>query len=100
LVGGKMAEEVEPRDRVLLPEDVVAASAFEGDADTKVVESDSGHEGWRGLAVGPKPREVFAAKIADAGTVFWNGPMGVFEGPRCAEGTGAGGRAAAGAGEM
>jgi len=96
LVGGKMAEEVEPRDRVLLPEDVVAASAFEADADAKVVQSDSVPEGWLGLDVGPKTREVFAAKIADAGTVFWNGPMGVFEWPRFAEGTEAVARAVAG----
>jgi phosphoglycerate kinase len=87
LVGGKMAEEVEPREKVLLPEDVVAASAFEADADAKVVAADSVPEGWLGLDVGPKTREAFAAKITNAGTVFWNGPMGVFEWPRFAEGT-------------
>jgi phosphoglycerate kinase len=95
LVGGKMAEEVEPREKVLLPADVVAASAFEADADAKVVAADSVPEGWLGLDVGPKTREVFAAKIAEAGTVFWNGPMGVFEWPRFAEGTAAVARAVA-----
>jgi phosphoglycerate kinase len=95
LVGGKMAEEVEPREKVLLPADVVAASAFESDADAKVVAADSVPEGWLGLDVGPKTREAFVAKIAEAGTVFWNGPMGVFEWPRFAEGTEAVARAVA-----
>jgi len=95
LVGGKMAEEVEPREKVLLPADVVAASAFEADADAKVVAADSVPEGWLGLDVGPKTREAFAAKIVEAGTVFWNGPMGVFEWPRFAEGTEAVARAVA-----
>jgi phosphoglycerate kinase len=95
LVGGKMAEEVEPREKVLLPADVVAASAFEADADAKVVAADSVPEGWLGLDVGPKTREAFVAKIAEAGTVFWNGPMGVFEWPRFAEGTEAVARAVA-----
>ena len=87
LVGGKMAEEVEPREKVVLPVDVVAASAFEADADAKVVAADEVPEGWLALDIGPKAREAFAAKIAGAGTVFWNGPMGVFEWPRFAEGT-------------
>jgi phosphoglycerate kinase len=95
LVGGKMAEEVEPREKVLLPADVVAASAFESDADAKVVAADSVPEGWLGLDVGPKTREAFVAKIAEAETVFWNGPMGVFEWPRFAEGTEAVARAVA-----
>jgi phosphoglycerate kinase len=87
LVGGKMAEEVEPLEKVVLPVDVVAASAFEAEADARVVAADAVPEGWLGLDVGPKTRETFAAKIAGAGTVFWNGPMGVFEWPRFAEGT-------------
>jgi phosphoglycerate kinase len=95
LVGGKMAEEVEPREKVLLPADVVAASAFESDADAKVVAADSVPEGWLGLDVGPKTREAFVAKIAEAETVFLNGPMGVFEWPRFAEGTEAVARAVA-----
>jgi phosphoglycerate kinase len=97
LVGGKMAEEVERRDKVLLPVDVVAASAFEADADAKVVAADAVPDGWLGLDVGPNTREAFAAKIAGAGTVFWNGPMGVFEWPRFAEGTAAVARAVAAA---
>ena len=96
LVGGKMAEEVEARDKVLLPVDVVAASAFEADADAKVVAADAVPEGWLGLDVGPKTRETFTAKIAGAGTVFWNGPMGVFKWPRFADGTEAVAKAVAG----
>src|SRR5207253_3187782 len=44
-------------------------------------------DGWLGLDIGPETREDFARRIASAGTVFWNGPMGVFEWPRFAEGT-------------
>ena len=95
LVGGKMAEEVEPREKVVLPVDVVAASAFEAKADAEVVAADAIPDGWLGLDVGPKTREAFAARIAGAGTVFWNGPMGVFEWPRFAEGTEAVARAVA-----
>ena len=95
LVGGKMAEQVEPQDKVLLPVDVVAASAFDADADSKDVAADEVPEGWLGLDIGPKTREAFAEKIAGAGTVFWNGPMGVFEWPRFAAGTEAVARAVA-----
>jgi phosphoglycerate kinase len=95
LVGGKMAEEVESQNKVLLPGDVVAASAFAAEADAKVVAADEVPDGWLGLDIGPKTREAFAAKIAGAATVFWNGPMGVFEWPRFAEGTEAVARAVA-----
>jgi phosphoglycerate kinase len=90
LVGGKMAEEirVNPIDvEVTLPSDVVAAEAFEPDAEAKVVRADEVPEGWLGLDIGPATREAFAKPIATARTVFWNGPMGVFEWPRFAEGT-------------
>ncbi len=90
LVGGKMAEEIRmhPIDvEVELPQDVVAAVAFEPDAESKVVKADEVPEGWLGLDIGPATREAFAQRIATAKTVFWNGPMGVFEWPRFAEGT-------------
>jgi phosphoglycerate kinase len=87
LIGGKMAEEVERDAGYELPEDVVAAAAFEADADARVVAWDEVPEGWLGLDVGPATRERFSARIAEARTVFWNGPMGVFEWPRFAEGT-------------
>ena len=91
LVGGKMAEELRKDNRlgfdVVLPSDVVAAAAFEEDAEAKVVPYDALPEGWLGLDIGPETRERFGAEIATARTIFWNGPMGVFEWPRFAEGT-------------
>ena len=90
LVGGKMAEEIraDPIDvPVKLPADVVAAAAFEPDAESQVVPSNGVPEGWLGLDIGPATREGYAKRIAMAKTVFWNGPMGVFEWPRFAEGT-------------
>jgi phosphoglycerate kinase len=91
LVGGKMAEELRadnplPFD-VVLPSDVVAASEFAEDAEAKVVPYDAVPEGWLGLDIGPETRTIFADHIAEARTIFWNGPMGVFEWPRFAEGT-------------
>jgi phosphoglycerate kinase len=101
LVGGKMAEELREGSalgfRVELPTDVVAAAAFEADAETKVVPYVALPEGWLGLDIGPESRERFAAAIAGAKTIFWNGPMGVFEWPRFAEGTKAVADAVAGA---
>ena len=90
LVGGKMAEDIRanPIDvPVKLPGDVVAAAAFEADAESKVVPADEVPDGWLGLDIGPATREGYAKRIAMAKTVFWNGPMGVFEWPRFAEGT-------------
>jgi phosphoglycerate kinase len=91
LVGGKMAEELRDDNPlgfpVELPRDVVAAAAFEPDAETEVVPYDRLPEGWLGLDIGPETRDAFAAGIANAKTIFWNGPMGVFEWPRFAEGT-------------
>jgi phosphoglycerate kinase len=101
LIGGKMAEELREGSAlgfpVELPTDVVAAAAFEADAETKVVPYDALPEGWLGLDIGPESRERFAAAIAGAKTIFWNGPMGVFEWPRFAEGTKAVADAVAGA---
>ncbi len=91
LVGGKMAEELRDDNplgfEVELPTDVVAAAAFEPDAETKIVPYHALPEGWLGLDIGPETRERFAGAIAGARTIFWNGPMGVFEWPRFAEGT-------------
>jgi phosphoglycerate kinase len=87
LVGGKMAEEIERGAAYELPEDVVAAAAFEAEAEARVVPWDDVPDGWLGLDIGPATREGYAARIAEARTVFWNGPMGVFEWPRFAEGT-------------
>jgi phosphoglycerate kinase len=91
LIGGKMAEELRdqsPLDfEVELPTDVVAASEFAEDAESKVTPYDEVPDGWLGLDIGPQTRESFAGRIAEAKTVFWNGPMGVFEWSRFAEGT-------------
>ena len=91
LVGGKMAEELRDENALpyeaVLPTDVVAASSFSENADTRVVPYDDLLEGWLGLDIGPETRERFAREISLAQTVFWNGPMGVFEWPRFAEGT-------------
>ena len=91
IVGGKMAEELRGGEQlpfpVELPSDVVAAAAFEEDAETQVAPYDSLPDGWLGLDIGPETRERFGALVREAGTVFWNGPMGVFEWERFAEGT-------------
>jgi phosphoglycerate kinase len=91
LVGGKMAEQMREDNPlefpVELPDDVVAASAFEADAETQVVPYNTVPDGWLGLDVGPETRTKFGARIAEARTIFWNGPMGVFEWPRFAAGT-------------
>jgi len=91
LVGGKMAEELRadnPLDfQVVLPTDVVAAAAFEREAESRVVAYDGLPDGWLGLDIGPETRSSFAEHVGRARTIFWNGPMGVFEWPRFAEGT-------------
>jgi phosphoglycerate kinase len=91
LVGGKMAEEIRANNPlpfdVVLPVDVVAASEFAADAEAKIVPYDALPEGWLGLDIGPETRRLFADRIREARTIFWNGPMGVFEWPRFAEGT-------------
>jgi phosphoglycerate kinase len=91
LVGGKMAEELREGSPlpfpVELPSDVVAASAFEEEAEAQVAPYEALPEGWLGLDIGPETRERFAASLGGARTIFWNGPMGVFEWPRFAEGT-------------
>jgi phosphoglycerate kinase len=93
LVGGKMAEELRDENPLPydaeLPVDVVAAAAFEPDAESRVAPYGDLPQGWLGLDIGPETRERFAERIRVARTIFWNGPMGVFEWPRFAEGTNA-----------
>jgi phosphoglycerate kinase len=91
LVGGKMAEELRdhsplPFD-VVLPTDVVAASEFAEDAETRITPYDAVPSGWLGLDIGPRTCETFEQDLTSAKTIFWNGPMGVFEWPRFAAGT-------------
>jgi len=73
--------------RLVLPSDLVVADRFAEDASTQVVGVDEVPAGWMGLDIGPRTREVFSVEIAGAGTVFWNGPMGVFEMGPFASGT-------------
>ncbi|HWJ45021.1 MAG TPA: phosphoglycerate kinase, partial [Gaiellaceae bacterium] len=72
---------------VVLPVDVVAARELAEDAETKTTPYDALPDGWLGLDIGPETRELFAQHIGSARTIFWNGPMGVFEWPKFAEGT-------------
>ncbi len=72
--------------KLLLPIDNVIADRFAPDANTQVVEGNI-PEGWEGLDIGPKTIAVYAAEIAKAKTVVWNGPMGVFEMEKFAVGT-------------
>jgi phosphoglycerate kinase len=91
LVGGKMAEQLREHNPlpfdVVLPTDVVAAAEFAEDAQARLTPYDALPDGWLGLDIGPATRELFARHIADARTIFWNGPMGVFEWSPFAEGT-------------
>ena len=66
-------------DKLVLPVDLIAASKFAADAEHQVVELDGIPEGWMSLDIGPKSVEHFAEVLASSKTVFWNGPMGVFE---------------------
>lgn len=74
-------------DKLVLPVDLAAASKFAADAETQVVELDSIPEGWMSLDIGPKSVEKFAEVLASSKTVFWNGPMGVFEMEAFSKGT-------------
>ncbi|HLE51878.1 MAG TPA: phosphoglycerate kinase [Anaerolineales bacterium] len=74
-------------NRLRLPVDVVIGDRFEADADRQVMNMGPVPAGWRILDIGPNTLNNFSKLIADAGTIVWNGPMGVFEFPRFAEGT-------------
>jgi phosphoglycerate kinase len=93
LIGGKMAEQIRvenPLDfDVELPSDVVGASMFSEAADSGEFPADGLPDGWLGLDIGPETRKRFAQTIGGARTIFWNGPMGVFEWPPFAAGTNA-----------
>ena len=71
----------------LLPTDTMAATEFAADAESKVVPTSAIPDGWMGLDIGPETIERFSAAVKEAGTVIWNGPMGVFEFPKFAVGT-------------
>ena len=73
--------------KLLLPVDTVIADAFAPDAHHKVVRAGEIPDGWQGLDIGPETVKLYCDAVADAGTVIWNGPMGVFEFPAFAVGT-------------
>jgi len=73
--------------KLLLPVDTVIADAFDANANTRVVPTGEIPDGWQGLDIGPKTVELYCEAVKDAGTVIWNGPMGVFEFAAFAKGT-------------
>ena len=82
-----MADAEQHGCELLLPVDVVVADRFAADAETKLVGADAIPDGWMGLDIGPETTELYAGRLAGAQTVFWNGPMGVFELKPFAHGT-------------
>ena len=74
-------------DKLVLPVDLAIAPEFDKNAEKKVVGLDDIDEGWMSLDIGPETAQNYVAAIKDAKTVFWNGPMGVFEFPNFADGT-------------
>ncbi|MEU3628196.1 phosphoglycerate kinase [Amycolatopsis coloradensis] len=86
-VRGFLAEAEKRGVELILPVDVLAATGFAADAEFDVVDAKAIPADRMGLDIGPKSRELFAGKLADAATVFWNGPMGVFEFESFAGGT-------------
>ena len=82
-----MAKAKEKGVKFLLPVDNVVATEYKADAENKVVDSDQIPDGWMGMDIGPKTCELFADAIKGAGTVVWNGPMGVSEWDAFANGT-------------
>ena len=73
--------------KFLLPVDNVCGDKFGPDANTLTVSAGEIPDGWEGMDIGPKTVELYCSAVADAGTVIWNGPMGVFEFPAFARGT-------------
>src|SRR5205085_7865912 len=73
--------------RLELPVDVVVAREFDPNAESKTVPADRIPADWMGMDIGPQTIQNFRRALADAQTIIWNGPMGVFEMPRFAAGT-------------
>jgi len=86
-VGEVMSRSAGKRAEILLPTDLVVASDFKEDADSRIVDAGAIPAGWMGLDIGPRTISDYGKAIAKARTIFWNGPMGVFEWDRFAAGT-------------
>ncbi|WP_411284288.1 phosphoglycerate kinase [Lapillicoccus sp.] len=86
-VKGYLADAEQRGVEIVLPVDVVAAAAFSADADHRIVDADSIPADRMGLDIGPESSKLFAERLADCRTVFWNGPMGAFEMAPYAAGT-------------
>jgi phosphoglycerate kinase len=82
-----LAQAAEQGVEIVLPVDLVGAAKFAPDAEHHVFDVTAFPADYEGVDIGPATRELFAAKLADAATVFWNGPVGVFEFPAFAAGT-------------
>ena len=82
-----LAKAKEKGVNLLIPTDTVIGDKFAADAESKVVPTGEIPEGWMGLDIGPKTVAAFSDAVKNAGTVIWNGPMGVFEFEKFAEGT-------------
>ncbi|MDP2539921.1 phosphoglycerate kinase [Tenacibaculum discolor] len=82
-----LAKAKENNTEIHLPVDAVIADAFSNDANTQVVDTNEIPDGWMGLDCGPKTVEKFAEVVAKSKTILWNGPLGVFEMEKFAEGT-------------
>jgi phosphoglycerate kinase len=74
-------------DKLVLPVDAVIADKFEADANAQVVDVENIPAGWRMMDVGPKTLELYKRELEGAKLIVWNGPVGVFEMPKFAEGT-------------
>lgn len=78
----------EKKKKLFLPEDVVIADSFNNEAKRKTILKNKGiPDGWEGMDIGPKTIDLFAEELTQAKTIFWNGPVGVFEMPHFSKGT-------------
>jgi len=94
-VGEMLTAAERKRARMMLPVDLVVASEFKENAESRVVDASEIPRGWMGLDIGPRTIDAYVNAVSGAKTIFWNGPMGVFEWPRFEEGTRAVGEAIA-----
>lgn len=95
-----MAKAIERDVKFVLPIDLKVGKEYKATAETQIVDADKIPEGWMGLDIGPKTIALFKEYITDAKTIFWNGPMGVYEWDNFIEGTSEIGKAVAESGAM